>query len=602
MSFMDHIYLISNGSPNTFPDNSLTQFRNSLPNSFYFDKNDNVQVSIESIGFACNFRNLSVPDNLENPSVIVTDIGLYNSNCMKQLDVDRFRAKNCMDKYRFDYSQIGQDHVVFKEYFLDDRWHTDSNVREMCQKFNSDSLLRWDFTDKQLSISNNPHKDYWVLIHPSFSDSFNLQFASLVESEEWLEHYNPPVRGVEKNTFMYQMAEYDRIMNARIYENIFHQMVLYKGDYYYGYYLNKNAYKLVGKECENLHDAKMPEIIKVQSSIIASQILNNKHSKDLLCFCPDFKNIISNFYYTEFEQPQRIKLENTTLTSIDISLRDENDKKLQLLPGVPTIIKLKIDKMEKDNKTFNVRLTSNKNESFPNNTNSIFRVRLPNTLYLDREKNWKVAITSISHPNNFSTLAGDVMHRIIYFRGKDETKKYMFEDNRIYTKDDIVKCFNVLLDYHGESKFNAEGNFQILIRNAGTLIISNNILLILGYKGLLGAKKATKFVNEEDNDFYIKFEGLPDLKYLQPDYIISYCNIVEPSIIGGEYANILRIIPIPKERSDYIIQEFKNKNFLPLLNTEVSEIEINFRSHDGLPLNFSGSYNTIINLEFSNYN
>ena len=66
---------------------------------------------------------------------------------------------------------------------------------------------------------------------------------------------------------------------------------------------------------------------------------------------------------------------------------------------------------------------------------------------------------------------------------------------------------------------------------------------------------------------------------LQPQSIIAYCSIVEPTIFGGEYSNILRIVSIPKERSDYVIQEFKNKNFLQLLNTEISEIEINFRTH-----------------------
>ena len=123
---------------------------------------------------------------------------------------------------------------------------------------------------------------------------------------------------------------------------------------------------------------------------------------------------------------------------------------------------------------------------------------------------------------------------------------------------------------------------------------------MLGYRGTTATnKKVTSFTQTIDHQIY-RFELPSDLKHLQPQYIIAYCSIVEPTIFGGEYSNILRIVSIPKERSDYVIQEFKNKNFLQLLNTEISEIEINFRTHDGLLVNFAGNYNIIVNLEFSN--
>ena len=92
-----------------------------------------------------------------------------------------------------------------------------------------------------------------------------------------------------------------------------------------------------------------------------------------------------------------------------------------------------------------------------------------------------------------------------------------------------------------------------------------------------------------------------NINYYQPDYMLAYCNIVQPTIIGGEYKNILRMIPISKDKDDkYLIHEFQSKNFLPLLNTEITEIEINLRSHDGSLLNFSQKDDIIINLEFSN--
>ena len=346
MSIPDHLYVISNGSTRTYPDNSLTQFCNQLPNVITVENNENIRLSLEAIGFCCKFRNLVVPEHAKTPSVIVTDIGLFNSSCMLALPKDLIRAKVCMNRYKFDFDNIGGYKVIFKEYFLEDRWYTEENVKEMCETNNKDNLVNWYFIDKKLLIESNIYKDYWILIHPTFLESFNMTTDSFLETPEWLELISKEVNS--------------RIFDRDIYNNIFQRIVTYKGEPYFGFYLNMNASKIVGKECKNLHKEKIPEIIKVRSSVISSQIYNDTHSKDLIVFCPDFKNIKGNYYYKEFDQIQKIKLENTTLSNVDISLRDENDKKLQLLPGVPTIVKLKFEKVRMDNKSFNVRLTSKK--------------------------------------------------------------------------------------------------------------------------------------------------------------------------------------------------------------------------------------------------
>ena len=605
MSSFNHLYLLSNGCEKLYPLNSLTHFSNSLPNPISFEKDENIQVSLEAIGFSCDFRNLFVPDNPKTPSVIVTDIGKYGPYSMKKLIVDKARVKMCMDNYFFDSSKIGDELCSFKTYFLDDLWYTEDNVKQMCEKYSSENLLKWKYQDKSLTITANDDSDYWILVHPSFLENFDFK---LELSNEWVDHLTP------KTLFS------GSIDKLEPYKAIFEQFVNYNGEYYHGFYLNQNAPKLVGKESITITEAKFPEIVKVQSSIITSQILNNKHSKDLVCFCPDF-NTESKYYYKEFDQPQKIKLENTTLTNVVISLKDENDRKLQLLPGVPTLVKLKFEKMLKQNKTFNVRLTSNKNDNFPNNSTSVFKVRLPNTLYFNKERNWKVALTSISHPNNFTTFAGEAVDRMIMFKlldgvlttnpeitekakPKNIPKKFVFENNKNYTKDEIIQHFNELLrgptEKYGSARFDGE-YFELTLSKPSTIIISNNILHMLGHRGVITTnKKVTSFTHIGNEEKIYRFDVPCDLKHLQPQYIIAYCNIVEPTIFGGEYSNILRIVSIPKERSDYVIQEFKNKNFLQLLNTEISEIEINFRTHDGLLVNFAGNYNIIVNLEFSN--
>ena len=85
MSIPDQIYLLSNSCEEIFNDNSLTKFYNTLPNIISLE-NENIQVSLEAIGFSCMFRNVVVPNKVGIPSIVVTDIGLYNSNCMLALN------------------------------------------------------------------------------------------------------------------------------------------------------------------------------------------------------------------------------------------------------------------------------------------------------------------------------------------------------------------------------------------------------------------------------------------------------------------------------------------------------------------------------------
>jgi len=51
------LFLISNGSSNYFPKNTLTNFRNKLPEDF--DVND-YEVAVKSIGFSTVFKEITI--------------------------------------------------------------------------------------------------------------------------------------------------------------------------------------------------------------------------------------------------------------------------------------------------------------------------------------------------------------------------------------------------------------------------------------------------------------------------------------------------------------------------------------------------------------
>ena len=592
MAIPNHVYVLSNGSNDKYPDNSLTQFKNQLPNTIDLE-GKNVVVSLQAIGFSCDFRNLKVPENINTPSIIVTECGHQPDYemCVKPSQPralgDGSINQTCSEKFFFSWENTT---CYKKEYFFEDRWYTENNLKEFLGQFQKDGKLILSFRNNKFRCvpvrkGTNP----WILIHPTFAENFKIDFNSLTISK----------------TFQ---AALDEIKDTKplkysVYLNsVYKKTVEYKNEFYLAFQITNETPEIVGKEVE-ISKEKTPEIIKVSSSIISSQILNNEHSKDLLCFCPDYKNI-TDYYFKEFEQLQKIKLANTNIRDIDISLRDEKNNKLQLLPGIPTYVKLKFEVMPPENKNFNVRLTSAKSEFFPNNTKSVFKVKLPNSLYFNKERDWKVALTSISHPNIYSTFPDTEVNRTISFKPTDKNKGraiLTFADDKTYEKEEIANAINKSLQdiSCGWAKLSDENLLEIHITVPGVLVISNAVLDLLGYQKLRPANKKVTIWNVADK-LDLVFTGGINLGYLKPDYIIAYCNIVQPSIIGGNYANILRIIPILKDKSDYMLQEFKNKNFLSLLNTEVSEIEINFRSHDGLLLNFFGKDDVILNLEFSN--
>ena len=107
--------------------------------------------------------------------------------------------------------------------------------------------------------------------------------------------------------------------------------------------------------------------------------------------------------------------------------------------------------------------------------------------------------------------------------------------------------------------------------------------------------------NFKNGQYILKPENKPDLSYLHPNYMLIYSNIVKSTIVGGEYAKILRIAPLVNTDLDYAITEFRNKERYELDLREVRTIEIMLCSHDGEPIDFVTTQDVIINLEFSNY-
>jgi hypothetical protein len=622
MSEKKTFFLISNGSSELYGDNTLTKFKNRLPEILELPESDNWVAAVESVGFSCKFKNVHIPENKLIPSFIL-------GNCKK--NVPYTREERCKTLHHqelcatidFDFknNEDGQN-CIWTYHYFEDKMYTQYEMYQYFYDLMANSNLKQLYTyydDKtgRLEFDNTGNVEkgtshYWLLIHPSMIHTFGIPITPLLitGNEYW--------KRVGHNKYaLIKIGEYgqEEELNSNTPFTTY-----YKNEKYFAYDMYCKYPRLYCNPSSVFTDPdrRYPKVIKILCDKIKPQIFNSTHSQDLIVFCPDFNNKKDKYYFVEFENQQYVSLSNSILSDFEVRLCDEENNKLQLLTGVPSIVKLSIKKMEEQ--AFNVRLTSSKTKEITSNTNSSFKVRLPNTLSLNR--NWSVALTSINHPNIFSTFLEKSTTRSILFKYIADdgilftTVKFSFEKDRTYSKNEIINNLN---DFFVSSNIGVvylsdRNKVEMLFKYQGELIISNYILQLLGYNGFIdhdsqhpitrivvdGLHNSIRIqsITDTEDHYILEFKTDMDLDILRPDYVIAYSNIVSSSIIGGAYSKILRIIPIYKTEEDYVIKEFRHKEFIELQNTEIVEIEIELRSHDGSLVNFATKKDVILNLEF----
>ena len=66
-----------------------------------------------------------------------------------------------------------------------------------------------------------------------------------------------------------------------------------------------------------------------------------------------------------------------------------------------------------------------------------------------------------------------------------------------------------------------------------------------------------------------------------------YSNIVDYSILGHTYANILKVVPIPaNSREKYVTVEFDTLEYIPLQFSEIQELDFSLKSLSGANIKF----------------
>ena len=644
------VFAISNGSHTYFPKNTLTNFRNKFPNDII--TNENYELSVESIGFSKNFKQIHLPDDgfpsfFISKSDIISYVKTPNTEKkelknqrikilqteLDDLSLDEFKT-NKNDIIEVDYDNLklrkkrstntqvnNNDFKTFPFYFRDGEKYSKSSLKEYFQKVKKITGVNVNYIDTEDKIVFNiptpkntlespttTFDSYFVVMHDTFASSFVVNDYCFV-TIPYDEFYWQPM---PENNTVHRTNRDDGEITLKIKLDM--TDVYYRNEKYKAAHIQSYRHTLI---CENVAKINFPNLVKLKCGNIKSQIMNNSYSNDLVVFCPDFQKK-DNFFYHEFDSLQFIPLSNIILRDIELSLCDENNRFLQLEAGTTTIVKLSLQKMDVTKDSFNVRLTSSPSVQNPNNTSSSFKVILPTTLNLDRK--WRVALTAISHPNEFNTFLKEEDSRsmAITWKNNDSDKnvnvrKLVLREYYDNAEDIVNEINNFLkLSNMGFAKTEEEKLTFTFDRNC-ILVIGNYLLRILGFTymdDISHYKKYTVFpIRFNSTKDYIKseekikfcFQDVISLNLLDAKYICMYANFISPTILAGEYHKLLRIIPIRESKTGYVISEFKHKDFYELQNTEIKEIEIELRAHDGELINFKSKQNIILNLLFSNY-
>lgn len=588
-----HLYCLSNGSENIFPNNTLTCFQSKIPFKIEWTKNGPYRwfVALDSVGFDPNFTAPFRPVQDFLPSIILVN-------------------------YRTDLKEA-------KENILS----TCAGLETMPTQCSTDKLDKFFALEKNKKYANSKifEKIYY------FQENINYTKRRFYLFLKNIENYSPVKIKYSKDTSTFEISNTDTNKTVEIFLHTSLQNNLsvqtfrvsgignsYKVQGVTGSTFGKERYLIytINKAqsiriCIENVNVKVPEIVKVQCSFIREQIFNGDYVKDLVFFGPQ-KDNNNKYSYYQVEKKSFVQLSNTILDTLDFKLVDDKNKLLQLQEGTPTFVKLHFKKMSAERRSFYVRLSSNVKTDGYDNSLEKFAVKLPNTLVFNRD--WKVAVTSILVPGRFCTFPTPCEVVFAFKHNSDLVVLKEYMPMRELTKEDILETFNEIFlkwqsrigtVYEKLTSSDYEPTLEFKFEKEGYFILPEHVCRVIGYgsEDFINGRKRfeIKFKPNEDR-CYLRMSTALNLNYYRPNYIMMYSNIVEPTPVNGELTNLIKVFQI-FQNEKHTLYEFKHFEYTRLLNDIVDVIKIELRTHTGELVKFEkkSTTNVIVNLLFSNY-
>lgn len=585
-----HLYCMSNGSEQLFPNNSLTKFQSKLPFKIEWNKGDPYRwyVALEGIGFDPNFTSPYLPKKDTLPSMIIATLPGFSELGSQKLSLcaglDKMPESCSTDKLDKILKKATSNTFQFSDvvyYFQENINYNTRRYFKFIKNLENYGAVKINYDPKYFTfdIYATTSRPVLLFTHVALHNNIGVSIGKVTNYTGWPSY-------VIEDKKMYSLDK----------------------EIYFCYTINEKQYLQINIRVSNL--VKIPDVVKLKCSFIREQIDNSKHSKDIVCFCPDLKTN-SKYTFYEVESKNFLQLSNTTLDVLDFTLVDQTNRQLPLREGTPTFVKLHFKKMSSFKKSFHVRLSSASTREF-NNELSSFQVRLPTTLNFNRD--WKVAMTSILIPGKYCTIPvpGEVM-----FTYKTGTEIVVHKDwfpMREFKKEELFEWINSFFGSHkkkigvlreniASNEYESTPEFQFFME--GFFILPEHVCRVLGYGAddfTKGKKRFDIKFKQGETSHKLKMSNGLNMEYYRPNYIMAYSNIVEPTPINSEMTNLLKVFQVSSERK-YMLYEFKHLEQHRLLNDVINTIRVELRTHAGDLVRFEKKSNAevIVNFLFSNY-
>lgn len=626
------MYVLSNGSQQYYPNNTLSNFSVKLPFSLELPTslNEKWGIAIQGVGLSSNFK---ADYTEENPMPLMIEMLSYIDYelCVQ---LNPIETEKC-DKF---VKSRNRDLKTHTNYCFNDELKKDScnlmpNIKKQLEEWarvriKTEAMLRPDGPEEKSLIYNF----YFNSLKNNFSmeklitrleynylhvDRINLTKISIrnvtgfdVERILLLRH------DIYKQSLIEQDINYIEETNVIDDLELTHLLFgMYNARLINGntLVLNNTLYKVfvLNQEFTKLYidftsyiekQLFTPNIIKIKCDNIRSQIFNNQHSNDIEVIKPIFSKT-ENHHFHEFENPIYVPLLNTRLRDLTFQLTDEYNNQLVLSEGLPTLLQVSFKRMGNNDKSFSIRLTPVKSNS--ENTISNFENILPATLNFN--ENWRVGLKEITFPTKIKSLPNDDNH--LSFIETDEKFKILPKTkischivNECFDQESLVKVLNDFSSLSSLIYFSITDNCLYINSKKNCVIrLSHNLAKFFNVPNIdLSYTFKHKDVHLKKNT-NTKIGNSINWYLFRPAYLMIYSDLVKPSLISSEYTNILRIVPVKKEDEiEYQSVEFKNVEFREIANNFVNIINIQIRSHSGELVAFHSNFLSL-HLYFTNH-
>lgn len=356
------------------------------------------------------------------------------------------------------------------------------------------------------------------------------------------------------------------------------------------------------KNARNFLSPSYPKMIKVWFSEMKPSLSDdgyNKYIASILFLKESNKN--SHFHFIPKKSIYH-KLNSSYNSIFSFELHDENGKKLNLLRGQPTLIRLKFE--ETTMKTFMLHTSSRSSENiYPNNQSASFQSQLNHELEL--EGKWHVALTSLSLPSdmNIGKYLPLEQYNVVAIDKEMKTTIVIKLDDEfvgpIYDMNDIVKIFNnQSSEGFGPDVLTLKvtlGKVQMEVKKPLILEISEKMAELFGYSSTLEDKLIVNLTSPK-----VITIGAPRIRHILPHVLFVYASIISPVLMGNEYIKILKMVPLEGAQSGYssIYYECKHLDYVEVNENVLSTINIEIRDISGKLINFRKDTECHVNMVF----